>query len=179
MDLGRRCVRVRHEVIVGEIREPRQSNIWKWIPARISGPWIRKISAVRGGVETPGRGAGRAAVSLSTTKVEGDPIRSAHRCTAVARDIPGQSRPWREVMQFCIGSPALREAGIARKVESDRRVGIDGASDAPIKPILAELKAATFVKLGALAVSYGQREEWFPSHSVGQSHSWRHFPNVL
>ena len=82
-------------------------------------------------------------------------------------------------MQLCIRGPVLREAGIAGKVKSDGSVRVDGASDATIKPVLAELKAAAFVKLGALTVSYRQWQERFPSHSVRESDFWRHFPNIL
>src|SRR5438093_13600493 len=72
-----------------------------------------------------------------------------------------------------------RKARITGKVESDRRVRIDRASHASIKPVLAELKASPFVELAALAVSDRQRQERFPSHPIGKRGSWRHFPNIL
>src|SRR5205085_9653379 len=128
-------------------------SIGAWITGGVSGPWIGKGSAVCGRVETPRRRTGCATISLGPAEVEGDSVRRAYRRAAITPHIPGQSRARREVMQLCIRGPVFWEARIARKVESDRRVGVHRASDALVKPVLAELKAAAFVKLGCLTVS--------------------------
>src|SRR5690242_11179025 len=69
MDLGRRGVVLGHVVIIRRNREPRQSNVREWIPARVISPWMRKIPRARGGVETPWRCARRATVSLCAAEI--------------------------------------------------------------------------------------------------------------